>query len=172
MKSEIFIFIVVLVTANFAPGQTAKRSPYIGYKYKSVMPGEAFSNGVNGMGGALIGDINADPVYEIATVEKGKTKMLWLNVSTGQDATGVTGWEVLDVLSFPSLLKTDYLFFYGDPGIHCSRSGKDIPNLVGVGKIYRKQAIFRPSRMWTADLATRKFKSISISGIKCEYSEP
>ena len=172
MKSKIFIVVALLIAVNFASGQTAKRSPYIGYKYKGVLVGRALPNGVKEMGGSLIGDMEADPVYEIATLEKGKTKMLWLNVSTAKDSTGVTGWKVLDVLSFPSLLKTDYLFFYGDPGIQCTRSGKDIPNLVGLGRIYRKQAIFRPSKLWVADLTTKKFKSISISGIKCEYSEP
>ena len=172
MKSKILIVAVVLIAANFAFAQTAKRSPYIGYKYHGVVPSSTLPNGVKHFGGGLIGDFKADPVYGLSQVQKGKTKMLWLEVSTGQDATGVTGWKVLDVLSFPSLLRSDYLFFYGDPAAECTRSGKDIPNLVGVGKIMRKQGIFRPSRLWVADLATKKLKSISLSGIKCEYSEP
>jgi len=172
MKSKILVFLVVLAAFDFSYSQTVKRSPYIGYKYYGVVPSSRLPNGVKHFGGGLIGDINADPVYGLSQVQKGKTKMLWLEVSTGRDATGVTGWKVLDVLSFPSLLRSDYLFFYGDPAAGCTRSGKDIPNLVGVGKVMRKQGIFRPSKLWVADLATKKFKSISISGIKCEYSEP
>lgn len=172
MKSKLVTFLVVLVSANFAYSQAASNSRYIGYKYKGMLPSKTLPNGVKDMGGSLIGDINADPVYEIATMEKGKTKMLWLNVSTAMDSTGVTSWKVLDVLSFLSLLKADYIFFYGDPAIGCTRSGKDIPNLVGVGRIIRKQGIFRPSKLWVADLTTKKFEPISIRGVKCEYSEP
>src|SRR6187401_1091086 len=155
MKSKLFILVVVLVAASFTSAQKAKRSPYIGYKYKPVLLAKTLPNGVKEMGGALIGDIDADPVYEVASVEKGKTKMLWLNSSTGVDSTGMTGWKVLDVLSFPSLIKSDYLFFVGDPAIGCTRSGKDIPNLVGVGRIMRKQGAFRPSKLWVADLTTK-----------------
>lgn len=172
MKTTFVIFLFILVAATFSHSQTVKRSPYIGYAYKGVLAGKTLPNGVKSMGGGLIGDIEADPVYEIAEVEKGRTQMLWLNVSTGQDSQGVTGWKVLDVLSFQALSKSDYLFFYGDPAIGCTRSGKDIPNLVGVGRIIRKQAIFRPAKLWVADLGTKKFRSISTSGIKCEYSEP
>jgi hypothetical protein len=172
MKSTILIFVIVLSAGSYVYSQTAGASRYIGYKYKGVLPSKTLPNGVKDMGGSLIGDIDDDPVYEIASVEKGKTKMLWLNESTGKDSTGVTGWKVLDVLSFGGLTKSDYLFFYGDPAIGCTRSGKDIPNVVGVGRIIRKQGIFRPSKLWVADLATKKFKSLSVSGIKCEYSEP
>ena len=172
MKLKFLFFLFVLVTAGFSSAQTPRRSPYLGYKYKAVLPGKTLPNGVTEIGGSLIGDINADPVHEIASVQKRKTRMLWLNVSTGQDSGGVTGWKVLDVISFPALVKTDYLFFTGDPAIGCTRSGKEIPNLVGVGKILRKRAIFQPSKLWVADLKTKKFKSISTSGIKCGYSEP
>ena len=120
----------------------------------------------------MIGDIEADPVYEIADVEKGKTRMLWLNASTGKDSTGVTGWKVLDVLSFPALLKSDYLFFAGDPSIECRRSGRDIPNLIGVGRIIRRQEIYKPSKLWVANLETKKFEPLVLAGVKCVYSEP
>ena len=172
MKLRLLFFLFILVTVNVSSAQTARRSAYLGYEFKGVVPGKMLPNGVREFGGALIGDINADPVYEIASVQKGKTKMLWLNVSTGKDSRGVTGWKVLDVVSFPALLKTDYLFFPGDPAIGCTRSGSDIPNFVGVGKIIPVRGIFKPSRLWIADLTTKKFKSISTSGVKCEYSEP
>ena len=172
MNIRILIAIAVLFLPTFAFAQTNHRAKYINYKYKGVVPSTTLPNGVKHFGGGLIGDIDADPVYGIAQVEKGKTKMLWLEQSTGKDASGVTGWKVIDVLAFPALLKSDYLFFYGDPAIGCTRSGNDIPNVVGVGKIFRKQGVFRPSKLWVADLATKKFKPLSISGIKCGYSEP
>src|SRR6185436_427067 len=152
--------------------QTNVGAKYINYEYRGVVPETTLPNGVKHFGGGLIGDFDADPVYGISQVQKGKTRMLWLEVSTGKNATGITGWKVLDVLAFPNLLKTDYLFFYGDPAVGCTRAKKDIPNLIGVGKLNRKRAIFQPAKLWVADLATKKFKPMSISGIKCEYSEP
>jgi len=150
--------IALLFLPSFVSAQTDGRAKYIGYEYKGVLPEKTLPNGVKNLGGGLIGDIEADPVYEIADVEKGKTRMLWLNVSTGKDSTGVTGWKVLDVLSFPALLESDYLFFAGDPSIECRRSGTDIPNLVGVGRIIRRQEIFKPSKLWVANLETKKFE--------------
>ena len=172
MNIRILIAAAILFLPTLAFAQTNYRAKYINYKYRGVIPWTTLPNGVKHLGGGLIGDIDADPVYGIAQVQKGKTKMLWFEVSTGKDAKGVTGWKVIDVLAFPALLKSDYLFFYGDPGIGCTRSGKDIPNLVGVGRINRNQGTFRPSKLWVADLTTKKFKPLSVSGIKCEYSEP
>jgi hypothetical protein len=165
------LFIFPLLTLGQAKHATIEQSPYVNYEYKGVVPDTTLPNGVKHFGGGLIGDINADPVYGISQVQKGKLKMLWLEVSTGKDASGITGWKVIDVLAFPALTKSDYLFFYGDPAIGCTRAGKDIPNLVGVGKIIRRQG-FRPAKLWVADLTTKKFKPLSVSGIKCEYSEP
>lgn len=148
------------------------RSPYVGYKYGGVVPSTNLPNGVKHNGGGLIGKIDADPVYGLSQVSKGRTQMLWFEVSTGQDSSGVIGWEVKDVLSFPALAKSDYLFFYGDPSIFCRRKGTDLVNLVGVGKISRRQGIFRPSRLWTANLKTKRFEPTPIAGVRCEYSEP
>jgi hypothetical protein len=127
---------------------------------------------VKHFGGGLIGKIDADPVHGISQVEKGRTKMLWLEVSTGQDAGGVSGWRVKDVLVFPALTRSDYIFFAGDPAILCRQRGTEIVNLVGVGRIARREAIFRPSRLWVANLRTEKFEPMSLAGVKCEYSEP
>jgi hypothetical protein len=172
MRPRFVVLLFLLMIPSVVWAQAKGGSPYIGYTYRSVLPNKTLPNGVKSMGGGLIGDINADPVYEIANVEKDRTKMLWLNVSTGQDTTGVTGWKVLDVLSFPNLAKSEYLYTYGDPGINCSKASNEIPNLVGVGLIIRKQGIFRPSKLWTANLATKKFEPLPIAGVKCEYSEP
>lgn len=149
-----------------------ERATYVDYKYEGVIPETILPNGVKHFGGGLIGDIDADPVYGISNVVKGKTKMLWLEVSTGQDETGVTGWRVLDVLAFRAMTKTDYLFFANDPSIYCRRNGRDIPELVGIGKIARRQGIFRPTKLWVANIKTKRFESIPIAGVKCEYSEP
>ena len=172
MKSINLIVIVLLILPALAYAQSAGGAKYIGYEYKGVPPEKTLPNGVKSMGGGLIGDINADPVYEIAQVGKGKARMLWLNVSTGQDSTGVTGWKVLDVLYFPALRATDYLILAEDPSIDCRRKGNAIPNLAGVGRILRRQGIFRPSKLWTANLTTRKFEPIALAGVKCVYSEP
>ncbi len=149
-----------------------ERATYVNYKYKGVNPESRLPNGVKHFGGALIGNIDADPVYGISTVAKGKTNMLWLEVSTGHNSTGVTGWKVRDVLAFPGMTKSDYLFFSNDPAIACRRQGRDVPDLVGVGKINRRRGIFRPTKLWVADVKTEKFKSIPIAGVKCVYSEP
>jgi hypothetical protein len=164
------IFALVMLPM-FAVGQ-AKISPYIGFEYKSVVPSATLPNGVKHFGGGLIGKIDTDPVHGISQVAKGRTKMLWLEVSTGQDAGGITGWRVKDVLAFPALAKSDYVFFAGDPAIKCRRRGTEIVNLVGVGRIVRRQAIFRPSKLWIANLSTEKFERMSLAGVKCEYSEP
>jgi hypothetical protein len=172
MKTRIVVLSALLLFPVFAHSQANQDAKYIGYEYKGVRPDTALPNGVKHFGGGLIGDIEADPVYGISQVEKGRTKMLWLEASTGKDPTGVTGWKVLDVLSFPAPPKADYIFFAGDPAIYCKKRGQDIPNLVGVGRIIRRQGIFRPSRLWVANLTTKKFAPLALAGVKCEYSEP
>ena len=172
MKKIAIIILALISMPSLLEAQSAHDTRYIGYTYKGVVPNLTLPNGVKHLGGGLIGDIEADPVYGISQVELGKTKMLWLEASTGKDASGVTGWKVLDVLSFPSLGKADYLFFAGDPGINCKRGGSDIQNLVGTGRILRSQGIFRPSKLWVANLSTKKVEPLAIAGVKCEYSEP
>ncbi len=162
----------ILFIGSLADAQTNDRTRYLGYEYAGVLPDSTLPNGVKHFGGGLIGDIEADPVNGISQVQRGRTKMLWLEESTGKDATGVTGWRVRDVLSFPTIPKADYLFFVGDPAIDCKRRGNPIPNLVGVGRIMQRQGIFRPSRLWTADLDKVRFKPLALTGVKCTYSEP
>ena len=162
--------IALLIFSTSALSQSG--SEYVGYEFQSVLPGTVLPNGVKDLGGGLIGDINASPVYGIGQMQKGKTKMLWLEVSTGQDAKGVTGWKVLDVLIFSTLARTRYVFFAGDPAIACRRKGEEIANLVGDGKIDRAGGVFVPSNLWIANIETKRFEPISVKGIKCEYSEP
>jgi hypothetical protein len=167
-----YLFLVILL--GFQGFVTAQSNPskYVGYKYTGVVPNKTLPNGVKHLGGGLIGDINADPVYGISQVVKGKTTMLWLEVSTGQNATGVTGWLVKDVLAFNNLTKNQHLFSAADPAVFCQRDKKDVENLIAVGKIFARQGIFKPTRVWIADLKTQRFEPMSIKGLKCEYSEP
>jgi hypothetical protein len=168
---RLFLIAALLILPAVVLGQP-KRSAYINYEYKGVLPSATLPNGVKHFGGGLIGEIAADPVHGISQVAKGRTKMLWLEVSTGKNASGVTGWRVKDVLAFPALTKSDYLFFAGDPAILCSRKGSAVVNLVGVGRINRRQGSFQPSKLWVANLRTEKFEPMSLTGVKCEYSEP
>ena len=174
MKAKLAIILFTIFLPMIVSGQPDPASQYIGYEYEGVLLGKILPNGVTSLGGALIGDIDADPVYEIAEVKKGKTKMLWFNASTGKNASGVTGWKVLDVLSFSSLARTRYVFFAGDPSIGCRRKGTQgyLENIVGDGKIVRARGVFIPSNLWLANLKTKKFERISLAGITCEYSEP
>ncbi len=174
MKFSKLLVLALFVLPILAIGQ-ANRSPYIGYEYKGVVPSATLPNGVKHFGGGLIGKIDADQVHGISEVAKGRTKMLWFEVSTGKDASGITGWRVLDVLSFSTLRKTDYLLFSVDPSIECSRNGNPLSadaDIVGVGTILRRQGTFKPSKLWKANLVTEKFEPVSLAGVKCEYSEP
>lgn len=172
MKTTLVI-VSFLLLSLVSPGQTKKPgAEYIGYKYKGINPGNTLPNGVKHLGGGLIGDINADPVHGISQVSKGKIKMLWLEVSTGQDSGGVTGWKVKDVLSFYNQRTNDHILIYGDPAIECKRDGKPVEDLVGIGRIVRQLGVYRPSSLWVANLKNLKFEPISATGIKCQYSEP
>ena len=172
MNIRIFLLTLILIAPAVLPAQTNDRARYVNYKYKAAVPSTLLPNGVKHLGGALIGDIEADPVYGISQVERGRTKMLWLEASTGQDATGVTGWMVLDVISFPQTSTLDHIYIYGDPAVGCRRGGKEIENLVGIGRIVRRQRVFRPAKLWVASIATKRFEPVALDGVKCEYSEP
>ena len=175
MTYPVIALFVTFLFSGLVQAQKATSDPgvqFINYRYKGVTPPNLLPNGVKHLGGGLIGDINTDPVYGIAQTAKGNLKMFWLEVSTGQDSTGVTGWQVLDVLAFPNVLKTEYLFLAGDPSISCKRHSTEIPNLVGRGRILRSKSSFIPSKLWVADIAKRKFVPFAVTGVKCEYSEP
>ncbi len=86
MRSTISALIAVILLPVFMYGQTSGRAKYIGFEYEGVTPAASLPNGLKHMGGALLGDIEADPVYGISQVEKGRIKMLWLESSTGRNA--------------------------------------------------------------------------------------
>jgi hypothetical protein len=174
MMRATFAILAILSLHIFACPQKAVNNgtEYVNYEYAGVVPDSILPNGVKHLGGGLIGDIEADPVYGISQVSAGRMKMLWLETSTGRDAKGVTGWKVLDVLAFPNAVKNDYIFFYGDPSIQCMRKGKDVPNVVGIGRLYSSRGTFVPAKLWTADIKARRFVSTTSVGMKCVYSEP
>ena len=174
MKQKLLILVVTfLALANTTIAQqSGAPSEYIGYKYRGVRPGITLPNGVRHLGGSLVGDIEADPVYGVSQLLAGKIRLLWLEVSTGRDDSGVTGWEVKDVIEFPSQPKSEYIFFAGDPAIDCKRDSEMIENLVGVGRINRKKGTFTPTKLWLANLTTAKFESTPVAGVTCVYSEP
>lgn len=161
---------VSMILAAFAYGQTA--ASYIGYEYKGYTPDTVMPNGVKHLGGALISDINKDPVYGIAQVSKGRTQMLWLEVSTGQNETGVTGWRVLDVISFPKLSGSQHAMLPLDPAVECTRNGKTVPYLVAIGRIDTRRAVFTAQRAWIADIDKKRFTPASTRGLRCNYYEP
>ncbi|HMQ04434.1 MAG TPA: hypothetical protein PKD26_11000 [Pyrinomonadaceae bacterium] len=176
MRSTIYITLVIALFPTFVCAQkTTVAHPgaqFINFIYEGVIPPNRLPNGVKHLGGGLIGDVNADPVYGISQTEKGTLKMFWLEVSIGLNAKGVTEWQVLDVLSFQNVPKGDYLFFAGDPSIMCTRNSAEIPDLVGRGRIIRNKGSFVPSKLWVADISKKKFVSLAMDGVKCEYSEP
>ena len=173
MRYRTLLLLLLLIVPSFVAAQVAK-SQYIGYSYEGVKPSTQLPNGVKHLGGGLLGDIEAETVYGVSEVQLGKTKMLWLEESTGKDATGITGWKVLDVLSFSMLARSRYVFFHGDPAIGCRRRREKyhIQNLVGEGRVVRARSSFIPSNLWVANLETKKFEPLSVTGVRCEYSEP
>ena len=168
------LFILILVTVVFVPAMSfaQARSTYVNYRYEGVVPGKNLPNGVKHLGGGMMGDYDAETVYGVSQVQRGRTKMLWLEASTGRDESGITGWRVLDVVSFPNLTKADHLLFANDPSILCRRNRKEITDLVGVGRINMRRGVFTPSRLWTANLKTGRFVPLKLTGVVCEFSAP
>ena len=167
MRKTLATICIFLLSAAAAPAQ------YVGYEYKGVTPDSVLPNGVKHLGGSLISDINADPVYGISQVSRGRTRMLWLEVSTGQNEKGVTGWRVLDVISFPRLAAAQHMHISPfDAAVECVRDGLPVIRLVSLGTLNSRKATFTPQRAWIADIAKKKFTPASIRGLRCTYSEP
>lgn len=166
MKTAFATIILVLMSTTAASAQ------YVGYEYKGVTPETVLPNGVKHLGGALISDVDADPSYGISQVSKGAKEMLWLEVSTRQDETGILDWRVLDVISFPALTRSQHIHMHFDPAVECRRGGKSVEGLVAIGTIDRRRGSFTPQRAWIADIAKKKFVPSATAGLRCTYSEP
>ena len=171
LAAILFVLPVVALAQSQASNKAA--SKYVGFTYKGVNPESTLPNGVKHLGGGLIGDFDADPVSGISKVLKGTTTMLWLETSTGRNESGVTGWRVLDSLSFGPLRSTEHLAFAMDPAIACTLNGKDLrEDLVIVGEVSRKLGIFTPKRAWIANITNGKFEPVKTTGFRCTYNEP
>ncbi len=173
MKRISCVAIVIVSFLTSAGAQTSTGSRYIGYKYQSPEVGELLPNGLKHNGGGLIGDIDADPVYGVSVLEKGKTKMFWLEISTTRNADGgVTSWQVKDVLEFSGTGPNDFVLEFSEPTFECKRGKAIVGNLVGIGVFNRKAGIFTPRKLWQPNAKTAKFEPVSVKSIRCYYSEP
>jgi hypothetical protein len=151
--------ILFLATTSLA------QSSYIGYTYNGTTPGETLSNGVTYLGGGIVGDVYERTPVGVSDVKRGRTRMLWLERSTGRDTVGRTNWRVIDVLSFSDLKANDYLF--SGSLSECTRHGKEMPSLVGLGKVNNKTGRIKPIRLWLPHLKTGRFVKTSIADVKC-----
>ncbi len=97
--------------------------------------------------------------------------MLWLELATGEDENGVTGWQVKDVLVFPNFRKNQELLF-GEGVAGCEGNKKSDTRLVVLADFPIKGSFYKVRRAWRANLKTEKFEETSIKGIKCEVYEP
>lgn len=163
-----WLLLTALVLPIAAFGQT---SEYVGYRYKSVIPETVLPNGVKNLGGGLVGDFEAKPVWGVADVAKGKTRMLWLEKASAEDETGVTEWEVRDVISFPNIpAGEDLLFGFG--AAECTEKGKGVDDIVVHARFLKKQKAYKTLKAWRTDLKAERFVPIDARYVKCHYDEP
>ena len=166
MKIGILFFVALFGFSSLCLAQNEKFK-YIGYKYKGVLVDETLPNGVKHLGGGLITE--SKPTYGVSEMSKGATRMLWLDKATGEDETGVTGWEVKDVLAFPAFGKNqELLFSYSG----CQRNKKSDNSLVVFADFSPRQKTYKVRRAWLANVKTEKFEEIPIKGVQCAYEEP
>lgn len=166
------ITVLFVISSSFAQSPTGAK--YIGHKYEVPDHGGKLPNGFTHNGGGLIGDIEADPLYGVSILGKGREKMFWLEVSTARgDRGGVTAWEVKDVLEFSNLRASDFVMEFSDPGFECRKGKTTIAEtLIGIGTFNRKRGIFTPRKLWRPNAKTAKFERYAATNIRCFYSEP
>jgi hypothetical protein len=163
---RIQILLLFLLIPGAVVGQTAG---YIGYKYKAVLPDSVLPNGVKSLGGALVGDINAQPLWDISIMTKGKDRMLWLERAVKQGAKGVEEWEVVDVLMFPNFPRGDELIFgTGD----CTKSKKPDGDLVVQARLNSSTFTYKTIKAWRTNPKLGKFVPEDASLVKCKYDAP
>lgn len=175
MKRITIISILTLLAAWGSPvfAQATSTSDFIGYRYESPEIGTKLPNGFIHRGGGLFGDINAERVYGVSTLEKGKTLMFWLEISLSRDRSGgVTAWEVKDALSFSEFRQGDRVLEFNDPSFECLRGGKVLADLVGIGRFDKKRGTFTPRKLWRPNAGTARFEPVTTRNVRCIYSEP
>lgn len=165
---KLLVLLVALFVMSYAA--LAQKSKWIGYKFEPVNNGKALPNGWTDIGGAIISNIEVDPLLAIGRLRKGANEMLWFERSTGQDSNGVTGWEVRDVLEFPNMKKNQDLL-YGGAG-ECYRNKKLDASLVVYADFLARSKSYKVLKAWRANQKTQKFEPILIKGVKCVYDEP
>jgi len=159
----------MIVMLAFPTLVSAQRSEYIGYKYKPVLMDQLLPNGVKDMGGAIVSEYDASPVFGVGRFSKGTTQMLWLEKSTAEDAEGVKEWIVLDVLTFPSFGKNQSLML-GEG--ECQVNNKIVKGLIVFANFLPRKKTYSVIKAWKANLKTERFVTTSTKGVKCEYFEP
>ena len=143
-------------SANLA----AADGSYIGLRHGRNLPA-----GLKDEGGGLITDPYKDKVqYGISHVVRGRTNMLWFELGTHHDAEGQAFWEVLDVVTLPTLKRGQLVMF-----TLCQFNHQPDSEIAAVvqplrGRNYETRTI----RAWRANRQTRKFKAIPTRGVKCE----
>ena len=166
---KIAAIIMVLVMAQSMAAQTAA---YRGVRYIVSGKGKALPTDVKSMGGSLIGDIEKRPLWGIAQVSKGKTQMLWLEKATAEDETGVTEWQISDVLAFPNFPKSHELLFGGGP-MPCTIRGRPAgDSLVVHASFDAKRLRYRTISAWNASAESGRFSSVKPATVKCLYESP
>ncbi len=173
IKYLVVVILLLLILSVSLVGAQTSGAKYIGLRYVDPGVGKMLPNGFEHQGGGLIGDINADQVYGVSMLTKGKAKMFWLQISTDRSEDGgVNAWEVKDVLEFSGLRSTDYVMEFGNPGFECSKNKTILESLIGIGVLNTSRGVFTPRKLWRPNSKTAKFESVSTRNIRCIYSEP
>jgi hypothetical protein len=146
--------------ALHAQQQAAAKNPYVGLKYGPRVPA-----GLKDFGGGLISDPYKDKEqYGMAHVAKGTVHMVWFEIMTHQDSEGRAHWEVLDVITTPTLRPKQELML-----TLCTLNNQPDPEIVALIDLPpRGSYVTRTRKAWRANRLTRKFEEIPIRGVKCE----
>jgi hypothetical protein len=166
MMKNIGPLLLIFLSALMIAGQTQS---YVGYRYKPVLAERTLPNGVKSLGGGIVGDVNKKPLWGIAEMNKGRTRMLWLERAVSEDAHGVNEWEVMDVVSvrnFPAGI--EFIFGTGN----CKENGKDNDALVVQAAFNARRLTYKTIKAWHADIVSARFVPIDAADVKCEYDAP
>ena len=164
--------VVVLLFLVMAQASAAQTAEYRGVRYKVSGEGKALPAGTTNLGGTLIGNIEQRPLWGIAQVTKGRTQMLWLEKATAEDETGVTEWQISDVLMFPNFPKSHELLFGGGP-MPCTISGRPAGDtLVVHARFDARRERYATIAAWKASAKSGRFTSVRPAAVKCLYETP
>jgi hypothetical protein len=161
--------VLVLIFLSFLAMEISGQSKYVGYRFKPVLPNHILPNGLKDLGGSVIGDTHAKPLFGIGLVSKGTTQMLWLEKATVQNSSGVQEWEIRDVLTFLNFGKNQDLLFGTES---CTRDKRSDDLLVVFVDFIPRKKQYRVRKAWRVNLAHQKFISFSTKRVKCQYYEP